>query len=118
MRMTGLLGRDKMDDWSIKIKIKLKDNIVKMFLMSKYIDDCNLNTESVGLGSRWVDEEDMIRWKEESEEEDIKQKNSHSRVIMNCQVDMTNSISDSLTFTGDIPEHHKNNKLLMLDFCM
>ena len=120
LRLTGLLARVHMDQWSRKMQEKLEYNLTKVYCRSKYVDDNNMAMESIGKGTRWVDQtpetEGQLKWKEEWEKEDQENEISHSRVTLNGMLGMANSISPRLTFTGEIPEDYEDSRLPMLDF--
>ena len=123
LRMTGILARIHMDKWSRKFKVSLKENIVKTYSNTKYVDDVNMATESIGLGTRWItkeenkNEEGTLKWQEEWETEDTKNEISDDRVTLNGILAIANSLSSTLQFTGEIPEDQIDEKLPMLDFC-
>ena len=120
LRLTGLLARVHMDQWSRKMQEKLEYNLTRVYWRSKYVDDNNMAMESIGKGTRWVDQtpetEGQLKWKEEWEKEDQENEISHSRVTLNGMLGMANSISPGLTFTGEIPEDYEDGRLPMLDF--
>ena len=75
-----------------------------LYSMKKYVDDCNINSESVGHGTRWITtnnktKEGTLRWSEECEQQDLANNRSHSNTTLECTLGMANSISESLTFT-------------------
>ena len=47
LRLTGILARIHMDRWSKKYKTAMEENLVKTYSNSKYVDDINLQTESI-----------------------------------------------------------------------
>ena len=87
------------------MKIKMKENVLKEYSISKYVDDCNINMESIGLGMRWVEisgnmGERSLRWQQSWETEDICEGASHNQVTLDGMLGLADSISPSLTFTG------------------
>ena len=49
----------------------MKQNMMKVYLFIKYVDDVNLFIEGVKLGSRWIGkDENKVVQREEWEEED------------------------------------------------
>ena len=114
-----------MDQWSRVLKRKMDENLVKRYANSKYVDDCNMALESIGLGTRWVEKtgetphlgESTLAWREDWEKSDLEKGVSHSKVTLDGLLGMANSINPSLHFKGDIPEYHEDSTLPMLDFC-
>ena len=42
------------------MKMKMEDNLMKWYLMEKYVDYVNWVLELLGLGVRWVREKDTL----------------------------------------------------------
>ena len=104
------------------MKIKMKENVLKEYSISKYVDDCTINMESIGLGTRWVEisgnmGERLLGWQQSWETEDICWELDHNWVTLDGMSGLANSITPSLTFPGDLLELHSDGRLPMLDFC-
>ena len=106
LRLTGLVARVIMDRWAGKMKAKMTINKMDYYLMVKYVDDVYVFLNHVGNGIRWVDEKDKITWSEEDDKYDKKEGNSEDHITMDVWVKMASSIYNFLKFTVDIPEHH------------
>ena len=50
LHITGSLARICMDNWATLMKMKMEDNLIKWYLMEKYVDDVNWVLELLGLG--------------------------------------------------------------------
>ena len=80
MRLTGEVSRISMDRFMRKFKLLLKENLVKVYLIQKYVDDINMMLEKLGKGTRW--EKGSLRWKQEWEDEDHRSGKTGDRLTM------------------------------------
>ena len=115
LRLTGLVARVVMDRWAGKMKMKMTINKMEYYLMTKYVDDVFVFLNHIGNGMRWNKEKDMVEWNEEDEKYDIEEKNSNDHVTMNVWAGMASSVYKFLKFTVDIPEHHLDKSVPVLD---
>ena len=51
-RLTGVVARVVMDKWEQRLREVLRSNLVKTYLLGKYVDDVNLATSIIGKGYR------------------------------------------------------------------
>ena len=112
-RLTGSIARISTDRWSRQMNMVMEDNLVKSYLKKKYVDDINLITESVGMGTRWHD--GTLRWRQEWEDEDVQQEKTHDIVTLQALVDMGNSIDPQIQFTGQCADDNKDGRVPMQD---
>ena len=110
LHLTGAVARVCMDLWGEGMRILMEENLVRVYLFEKYVDDINWLLEALGLGVRWDRVRKCLVWSEQWEEEDIKGGNTQSRVTMTAMVEMANTVCDYITFTGDFPDDHQGVK--------
>ena len=113
LRLTGIVARIIMDRWARKLKVMIGIAMWAVYLLIKYVDDCNLFMEALAKGVRW--EGGKMIWTAEQEELDEKEGLSDGRRTMAVLLDMANSIYPYVQFTGDLQENHGDNKCPMLD---
>jgi hypothetical protein len=88
---------------------------MEYYLLVKYVDDIYVFLNHIGNGMRWNEEKDKIEWSKEDEEYDNVEQNSVDYVMMDVWGKMASSIYKFLKFTVDIPEHHVDNCVPVLD---
>ena len=115
LRLTGLVARVVMDRWAGKMKAKMTINYMEWYLLVKYVDDVYTFLNAIKKGMRWSDEEDKLMWHEDDEKYDMDENNSDDYVTMNAWAGMASSIYPFLKFTIDIPEHHIDKCVPVLD---
>ena len=54
----------------------MEENLVRSYSNTKFVDNCNLLLESIGLGTRYVKKgegrvKDSLRWSQEAEDLDV-----------------------------------------------
>ena len=99
-----------MDVWMDKMKEILEENNVKVYLMTKYVDDINIATEIILSGYGWVQEEGKwrLRWSKEMEELD-KERSEEAATMTKLRM-LGDSFIPGLKFTQDLPENHPSGK--------
>ena len=55
-RITGVVARVVMDLWMDLIQQNLKENGIKIYLLTKYVDGINVATSLISKGKEWVKE--------------------------------------------------------------
>ena len=71
LHLTGSVARVCMDLWGEGMRLLMEDNLVKVYLFERYVDDINWLLEAIGLGVRWSSERKSLVWNEEWEREDV-----------------------------------------------
>ena len=49
LRLTGVMARIRMDRWSRRMSSEMEEEMVRVYLMAKYVDDVNLIMGSLGV---------------------------------------------------------------------
>ena len=114
LRLSGVIGRITMDVWLEKMKVILKENNIRTYLIEKYVDDCNTLCENLQLGARW--DGDRVTVNQEHVDEDVCSNRSKEEVTMTVWGQIASSIIPGLQFTVDCPANNPNGKVPMLDF--
>ena len=115
LRLTGLVARVVMDRWSGKMKMRMTLNFMEYYLMVKYVDNVFVFLNALRNGMRWNKELNKITWTEEDKIYYVEENNSEDHVTMNVWKDMASSIYSFLNFTVDLPEHHIDKFVPVLD---
>ena len=68
MKLTTVVAELVMAEWDVMFRKKMLENEQETLLDETYVDDQNLVTEELKLGTRW--DGSMLTWKKEWEEED------------------------------------------------
>ena len=102
-----------MDHWAAMFLNALEKAGITVKAFMKYVDDINIVTEYVPLGSRW--DGDQLTQTEETLLEDRMSGVSREALTMRIVLELANRIIPWLFFTSDLPEDHDNKKIPMLD---
>ena len=99
LRATGTVAKVAMEVWIRTFKAILIAAGVKVYLLSKYVDDVLMILGSLRKGTRW--EGGAIRHSLEMKKQDEDQGRSRSEVTFKVLKDAANSIMPFLKFTGE-----------------
>ena len=116
LRLTGILARIRMDRWYRRMTLMIDDQVMRVFLMVKFVDDINLVMSSLGLGARWNNK--SLQWSKEWEKEDRIKGKLEDTVTMCTFQAMANSMEPDLVFTVDMCDDHLDGKVPMLDLAV
>ena len=114
LSLSGVIGRITMDFWKDNISSLMANNKMSVYLLEKYVDDSELVTDNLAMGTRWDGEKMTVN--EDTEKDDILANRTKEEVTMKAWGEMASSIIPGLTFTVDYPSNNPNNKVPMLDF--
>ena len=118
VRLTGPVARLVMDFWADQLVLKMRENDITLYLLSKYVDDINILTSIINRGYQW--EENLeggvrLRWSEERKAKDDTEDVSDEERTMELVRELADTLVPGLRFTKDIPGYHTNGKCPMLD---
>ena len=116
LSLSGVIGRISMDHWRVSTAALMAENKMTCYLLEKYVDDSELVTENLPMGTRW--DGTRLVTTEDKAYEDIDAGKSKEEVIMSAWGAMASSIIPGLQFTVDYPNSSNNNKVPMLDFSL
>ena len=97
------------------IQHNLKENEVKIFLLTKYVDDINIATSLIPNGKMWVKEGSqwVLKFSEEMEEKD--KTRSQQRATIEKIKWLGDRLVPGLKLTKDLPLNHSNGMCPVLD---
>ena len=96
--ITSIVARILMDRWADTFHDRLRKAGVEIYLLAKYVDDCNLATSLIKAGYKWhktkVEGETAwsLKWSPEQERKDKEEGKSDQKRTMDLLVEAGNSI--------------------------
>ena len=102
LRLTSVIARIIMDQWMLGFLFAVTNAGLKVLAAAKYVDDVNLVTSMLELGTRWVNGSFITR--EDWKLEDMRSGRSREDVTVEAVRSAADSILVFLEFTSDIPE--------------
>ena len=115
LRLTSIIARIVMDEWTLRFVKVLLDNEVEIHLLAKYVDDLNLILGMLPLGTRWSSKNNKMECNPEDAAEDEQGHRTREEVTVEAVKDAANSIVPWLQFTADIPQYHSSGMVPILD---
>ena len=105
-----------MDQWVVGFIVAIEDAGLEIHTIMKYVDDVNLITLRLPLGTCWIDGRFVQR--EDWKTEDVREGRSEEHMMIKAVRAAADSIIVYLEYTADIPERHEDNKVPMQDIAV
>ena len=105
LRATGVCAKVVMNDWIEKFRGVLESNGVKIFTLTKYVDDVMIICQNLKLGQYWNGRE--IVYSESVKRKHMDSQMSREKLTLDVLIQVAESIHDFLKFTGECSQNGK-----------
>ena len=65
LRLTGVIAKVAMHRWCRRMNDLMDEELMKIYIFTKYVDDIQIAVENTGPGVRWCKTEKRMKWKQE-----------------------------------------------------
>ena len=115
LKLSGIVARLIMDSWAKTFMATLDRAGMELQLFIKYVDDVNLITRKLSVGTKWNSDKTKLIHDTTTQCQDSGNTKTELQTTYDIVLEAANNIYKYLDFTIDTPEQHHNLRVPMLD---